>query len=149
MSVKVIEFKYQLVTTDTEMERAFEVRRAVFVEEQGVDKDIEYDGLDAESLHLIATDGGRVIATARVRFPEVGQGKIERMAVLPPYRGQGIGRGLLSIIDEELIKRRVEHVRLHAQNPVIAFYRDCGYRVTGLPFTEAGMEHVGMEKRLP
>jgi len=144
----VSEFTYQVVDTATDLERALAVRRAVFVEEQGVDKDIEYDGLDAGALQMVVKARNTVVGTARARFPEAGEAKIERMAVLPAYRGQGIGRGILALLEDELKLRRVEHVVLHAQNPVIAFYESCGYQVTGAPFVEVGIQHVVMGKRL-
>jgi len=144
----VSRFRYKLVETDAELERAFAVRRKVFVEEQGVDGDVEYDGRDTEALQLIVNQGGLTIATARVRFPKTGEAKIERMAVLQPHRGQGIGREILDSFEHEFKARRIQRVVLHAQYPVIAFYEACGYRVTGAPFIEAGIRHVKMEKRL-
>ena len=81
---------YKLVSNDDELRDAFAVRRQVFVLEQGISENEEYDSHDREALHLIARDGDRVVGTARVRFPAAGQAKIERMAVLAPFRRQGI-----------------------------------------------------------
>lgn len=142
------EFTYRLADAGADLTGAFAVRRSVFVEEQGVDPDIESDGLDGGALQMVVKDGAAVVGTARVRFAAVGEAKIERMAVLPPYRGQGIGRAVLLFIEDELAKRRVEHILLHAQDPVIAFYQSCGYQVTGAPFSEVGIRHLAMEKRL-
>ena len=142
------QFNCQLATTDADLERALEVRRAVFVEEQGVSKDVEYDGLDAGALQLIVSHDGLAVGTARVRFPKPGMAKIERMAVLGPYRRRGVGQEILCFLTAELRERQVETIVLHAQYPVIAFYESSGYRVTGTPFIEAGIKHVEMQRDL-
>jgi len=141
-------FNYKMVETSSELERALEVRRAVFVEEQGVEKEIEYDGRDIEAEHIIVTCGELTIGTARVRFPATGRAKIERMAVLPLFRCRGVGRGMLSALTVAFREQRIESIVLHAQNPVVAFYETCGYRVTSAPFIEANIKHVVMEKSL-
>ena len=139
---------YKLVTSDRELEGAVEVRRRVFIEEQGVSEDLELDGHDREALHMVVEDGDRVIGTARVLFPAAGQAKIERMAVLKPFRRRGIGRKIISFLSEELSNRQVEQLILHAQYSVIAFYKSCGFEETGSPFWEAGIKHIKMQRQL-
>ena len=139
---------FKLVENDSELREAFEVRRVVFVEEQGVDEDIEYDGFDCEALQMVVKEDDKIIGTARVRFLAAGKAKIERMALLEPFRRRGIGSGMMSFLDSELRMRHVGHVSLHAQYGVIAFYESCGYSTTGSPFWEAGIKHIAMEKRL-
>ena len=139
---------YKLVTGDRELDGAFEVRRRVFIEEQGVLEDLELDGHDREALHMVVEDEDRVIGTARVLFPATGQAKIERMAVLEPFRRRGIGQRILSFLFEELGRRQVEQVVLHAQWPVVSFYRSCGFEETGSPFWEAGIKHIKMQRQL-
>lgn len=141
-------FDYKLVTSDNESKAALEVRRHVFIEEQGVPVDLELDGYDEEALHMVVEDGDKVIGTARVLFPATGQAKIERMAVLRPFRHRGIGREIISFLIEELAHRQIEYVILHAQYPVVAFYRSCGFEETGSPFWEAGIKHIKMQRRL-
>ena len=138
----------KLVTSDEELREAFAVRRQVFVEEQGVTEDEEYDGLDSEALQIVVKDGERVIGTARVQFPAANEAKIERMAVLKPFRNKGIGSRIMDFLHKELGNRQVEEVVLHAQYPVIAFYRSCGFEETGSPFREAGIKHIKMQRRL-
>ena len=137
---------YKLVTSERELKGAFEVRRQVFVVEQGVSEDEEYDGRDSESLHIVVKDRETVIGTARVQFLTDNQAKIERMAILKPFRRKGIGSRIMSFLDEELRNRQVEHVVLHAQYPVVAFYRSCGFKETGSPFREAGIKHIKMQR---
>jgi len=139
---------YKLVTGDRELEAAFEVRKQVFVEEQGISEDLEIDGHEGEALHMVVKDGERVVGTARVLFLATSQAKIERMAVLKPFRRQGIGGRIISFLNEELRNRQVEQVVLHAQYPAVAFYKSCGFEETGSPFWEAGIKHIKMERQL-
>jgi len=139
---------YKLVANDRELEEAFEVRREVFVEEQGISEDLVFDGHDGEALHMVVKDGQRVIGTARVLLLADNQEKLERMAVLKPFRHKGIGRGIVSFLNKEMRKRQLEQVVLHAQYTVVAFYKSCGFEESGSPFWEAGLKHVKMQKRL-
>jgi predicted GNAT family N-acyltransferase len=139
---------YRFVTGEDELKAALEVRRQVFVEEQNIAPELELDGKDDEALHMVVVSKGRVIGTARVMFSESRQAKIERMAVLKSHRRQGIGEGIVSFLLEELNHRLIKRAVLHAQLPVVAFYRSCGFVETGSPFLEAGIEHVKMLKQL-
>ena len=139
---------YKLVTSDSELEDAFEVRRRVFVEEQGISEGLVFDEHDTEALHMVVEDDEKVIGTARVLFLTANQAKLERMAVLEPFRRKGIGRKIISFLDEELRNRQVQLVVLHAQSGVVAFYKSCGFDELGSPFWEAGIKHIKMQKRL-
>ncbi len=139
---------YKLISSDAELEAAFNVRRRVFIEEQGIPEEIELDEYDRVATHIVVRDGDKVIATARVQFPADGLAKIERMAVLENFRRRGIGKEIISFLSQELRKRKVEQVVLHAQYAVIDFYRSCGFEETGEPFPEAGIKHIKMQKRL-
>jgi predicted GNAT family N-acyltransferase len=139
---------YKLVASDRALKEAFEVRKKVFTEEQGVPEDLEFDNHDREALHMVVKDGERVIGTARVLFLTTNQAKIERMAILRPFRHRGIGRRIISFLNEELKNRHVEEVVLHAQYSVVAFYKSCGFKELGLPFWEVGIKHIKMQKRL-
>ena len=138
---------YKLVTSDSELEGAFEVRRQVFVIEQNIPEDIELDEHDKEALHMVVKDGDRVIGTARVLFLDTGLAKLERMAILQPFRDKGIGSKIVSFLIEELRNRQVEQVVLHAQYPVVAFYKSCGFEETGSPFLEVGIKHIKMQRQ--
>jgi predicted GNAT family N-acyltransferase len=139
---------YKLVASDSELEGAFEVRRRVFVEEQGISEGLVFDEHDGEALHMVVEDGERVIGTARILSLTTNQAKVERMAVLVPFRRKGIGRKIISFLDEELRNRQVQLVVLHAQSGVVAFYKSCGFDELGSPFWEAGIKHIKMQKRL-
>ena len=96
---------------------------------------------------MVVKDGEEVIGTARVRLLADNKGKIERMAVLKPFRQKGIGKSIVTFLNEELKSREVKYVFLHAQHQVIHFYKSCGFHEVNLPFYEAGIRHVKMEMR--
>ncbi|MCX6003884.1 MAG: GNAT family N-acetyltransferase [Chloroflexi bacterium] len=139
---------YQQVNDELELKQAFEVRRKVFIEEQGISGDEEWDGFDDSALQFVAKNGDKVIGTARVRFPSADCAKIERMAVLKSFRKQGIGRGIISNIEELLKQRQIPHVILHAQWSAVPFYQSRGFVKTGKPFFEADIKHIKMRKKI-
>ena len=141
-------FSYKLVTSGVELQGAFEVRRQVFVREQGISEDLVFDGHDGEALHMVVKDGERVIGSARVQFLADDQAKLERMAILKRYRRKGIGREMLLFLDAVWKDKRVQQVIIHAQLEVVPFYKLCGFDESGFPFWEAGIEHIKMSKRL-
>ena len=125
--------------------RASAVRAAVFVEEQGVSQEEEQDGRDAQCVHALARLNGVVVGTGRLR-PEGGIG---RMAVLPAYRGKGVGGMLLQALLQAAISRGHDQVYLAAQEHALAFYLRYGFLPEGERFFEAGMPHVMMRRELP
>lgn len=121
------------------------VRRRVFVEEQHVPEEIEWDGRDEASLHVIARDHrGAVIGTARL----LPSGQIGRMAVLPERRGFGVGRALLEAAVEAARARGDVEVHLNAQTHARGFYEAAGFIAVGKEFEEAGIPHQRMEQAL-
>ena len=139
---------YKFTENNDELQAAFDIRRQVFIEEQGVPEEIEMDDYDVEALHIIVTEGRMPVATARLRFPEDRLAKIERMAVLKDYRRLGIGTEMISFILDELAERQVEEALLHAQSRAVDFYKSCGFKVTSGTFLEADIEHVEMRKQI-
>jgi len=121
------------------------VRRQVFIVEQGIPEHLEWDGQDAACHHVLATDMRQMaIGTGRLD-PE---GRIGRMAVLPAWRSHGIGRTLLAVLLD--LARAQGHLKVvvHAQCIVADFYRKAGFQERGRPFIEAGIEHQKMVKIL-
>ena len=142
----------RVVTTDAELNACIDLRRSVFVEEQGVPEDRELDGLDGEATHLLAWDGYPV-GTARIReyVPDEGDervAKVERVAVEASRRGDGIGRALMAHVEAYAAETGYDRVRLDAQVPVVAFYERLDYTVTSEEFEDAGIPHRTMEKRI-
>jgi predicted GNAT family N-acyltransferase len=120
------------------------VRWRVFVEEQGVPRAIELDQHDAASIHVVAFEEGRAIATARL-LPD---GHIGRMAVLKAWRGRGIGAALLKALLREASQRGHTEVVLSAQVHAVPFYRAHGFAPFGEEYVEAGIPHQAMKRAL-
>mgnify|MGYP001163680448 FL=1 len=126
---------------ETESVLLYEVRSAVFVEEQGVDVSIERDGKDDQCYHSLAHDNsGKVLGTGRLS-PE---GKIGRLAVLKDWRGLGIGSEIMKNLIKQSESLGMSQTYLHSQVSVTEFYESLGYRQKGSIFEEAGIPHVVM-----
>src|SRR6266849_4338915 len=117
------------------------VREKVFIEEQRVPREMEWDEWDERSEHAVARDSkGRAIGTARL-LPD---GRIGRMAVLVEWRGQGVGTALLEALIALARERSMPRVTLHAQTHAAGFYRRFGFNERGGEFWEAGIAQVEM-----
>ncbi|MFV0136538.1 GNAT family N-acetyltransferase [Streptomyces sp. HMX87] len=139
-------------------EACFAVRKDVFVAEQGVPEDIEYDAHDADAVHVLAVraDGvplgtGRLLhgAAAAARTgggPAVGS--LGRLAVTAAARGLGIGAALVRAIEDAARARGLTAVDLHAQTHALGFYERLGYEAYGPEFPDAGMPHRAMRRAL-
>lgn len=134
-------YRLTLGDWDTQCEAARAIRYDVFVIEQKVPVELEWDDMDAVSLHaLVYDDAGRAIATGRL-LPD---GHIGRMAVREEARGKGIGGTVLQALMAEAKKRGDPAVVLSAQTHAEAFYGRYGFVREGDEFMEAGIPHVGM-----
>ena len=121
------------------------IRDVVFIQEQSVPIDLEIDGADPECAHLLAHDEtGRPIGTARM----LPSGKIGRMAVVRPWRGQQIGTAILFCLLEAARSQGIASVYLHAQTRALAFYAAFGFLEEGDEFEEAGIPHRLMKRRV-
>ena len=129
---------------------AYEVRRDVFIEEQDVPEEIEMDGRDETATHFVVydTEADRPVGTARIRYVDEDTAKAERVAVLAEYRGEGLGRRLMELVEAEAREQGCTSVDLHAQTAVEGFYETLGYETVSDEFIEADIPHVEMEKRL-
>lgn len=136
------------VETEAEREDAFAVRRTVFVDEQGVDPEIEYDEHDETAAHVVAYDGDEAIGAARLREIDEMTGKAERVAVLRSRREEGVGRALMEAVERRAREFGLERLRLHSQTTAAPFYSRLGYERYGEEFEEAGIPHVKMRKSI-
>lgn len=128
---------------DKDKKELIDIRTNVFINEQLVPPDLEWDGYDKDCWHVIAkSDTGQTIGTARMLY----DGHIGRMAVLAEYRKQGVGSALLKSLHEIAAVQGITNVFLHAQTKAVGFYQHHGYKIIGEEFTEAGIPHVTMEK---
>jgi predicted GNAT family N-acyltransferase len=152
----------RVVRDDDAYEDAVAVRMAVFVDEQGVPEQLELDDHEDEAVHFVAYepsdhdhDGpghhhdepGDPIGAARLREPDDGVGKVERVAVLDSHRGRGVGRELMVTAESVAAARGYDRLVLHAQTTATGFYERLGYERVGDTFQEDGIEHVEMRKQ--
>ena len=121
------------------------VREKVFIEEQNVPRELEWDEWDERSDHAVARDaGGQAIGTARL-LPD---GRIGRMAVLREWRRRGVGAALMEGLLRKAREQSMSRVTLHAQTHAAGFYRRFGFSERGGEFWEAGIPHVEMTLEL-
>jgi len=121
------------------------VRNAVFIVEQGVPANLEWDDADRACVHALALDaGGGAVGCGRL-LPD---GHIGRMAVLAPWRSRGVGSALLQRLIEVAIARGDARVALNAQVQAMPFYERFGFAAVGVPFDEAGIPHQAMSRSL-
>ncbi len=119
------------------------LRERVFIHEQGIPAELEWDGIDADCAHLLAYDmEGNAIATARMQ----ADGHIGRMAVVPEWRGHGVGGSLLLMLVELAAAHKLDEVYLDAQTSVASFYHQHGFIAYGDEFMAAGIPHIRMSR---
>lgn len=133
--------KVSLIRSKDEIKASREIREEVFIVEQNVPEDIEYDAFEATSTHIIATLDGRPVGTARWRMTGDGQ-KLERFAVLKSARRRGVGAALVQFVLDQI--RDDEVAYLNSQVTAIPFYASLGFEATGPVFYEADIPHRKM-----
>lgn len=131
------------VSSSIEKEEHLAIRRLVFVKEQNIPETIEFDDLSIETFNFIAIFNDEFVGTARYRNTSTGI-KLERFAVLKKYRGNGIGKALMKYILKKI--KDDSNIYLHAQKPVINFYKKLGFKEVGKPFFEANILHMKLIK---
>src|SRR5947209_473292 len=129
------------ITDKDGMEEAFEIRKKVFVEEQMVDPQEEYDEFENSSNHYLAYMDNKPVGTCRWRKTHNGI-KLERFAVLAEARGKEAGKSLLLQCLKDVPEE--SNIYLHAQVQVIPFYEKFGFKTIGNEFTEAEIRHKKM-----
>ncbi len=138
---------FSLITTDWQIHREMlsAIRRKVFIEEQGVPEALEWDDEDPTATHLLAISlAGDPVGCARM-LPD---GRLGRMAVLPQYRGCGVGQALLESAIEWFREQCFESIRLSAQIHAVGFYEQAGFMAFGAVYDDAGIPHRDMVLKL-
>ena len=136
--------RIELMPWDRARAQASPIRFTVFVEEQGVPREIELDEMDAVSVHALALEDGNAVATGRL-LPD---GHIGRMAVLKEWRNRGVGGRMLQALIAEARRRGYREVVLSAQIHAADFYERHGFVKKGGEYMEAGIRHQEMALRL-
>ena len=125
------------------------LRTEVFVEEQEIPQDLEWDEHDVTALHaLVVNKLGQPVATGRLLQPQPKIAQIGRMAVSKPLRGGSLGRMVMDAFIEAARKRGDHEVILHAQCSAEGFYRRMGFKAHGEVFQDAGIDHIEMRLKL-
>ncbi|MFD3500222.1 GNAT family N-acetyltransferase [Streptomyces sp. NPDC058676] len=139
-------------------EACFAVRKEVFVGEQGVPADLEYDAYDAGAVHVLAVrEDGTPLGTARLLYGEeaaaktdgdLSVGSLGRLAVTRDARGLGVGAALVRAVEDAARTRGLAAVDLHSQTHALGFYERLGYVAYGPEFPDAGIAHRAMRRVL-
>ena len=138
------------ITIESDLEKAFYIRKEVFVEEQGVpleDEFDEFDTLDGQCEHILAYCNEKTVGTGRLRVVD-GLGKLERICILEPYRKFGLGKVIIQTLEEIAKDKEIDRVKLHGQTQAEGFYKKLGYQTSSNVFIEDGIPHILMIKEL-
>ncbi len=120
-----------------------EIRREVFIEEQGWSEDDERDGCDEGALHLIIYSDEIPAATGRI-WHDGRAFRIGRLAVRKRFRGQMLGDLALRLLIYKAFNSGAERLNVHAQTHVVPLYKKFGFHESGVEFMEAGRPHITM-----
>ncbi|MDQ0173268.1 GNAT family N-acetyltransferase [Paenibacillus tundrae] len=145
MNITVVEVNNQEL-----LEAVFAIRTAIFVEEQGVSAEDEFDAYDAlgsEARHILLYVDGVPAASSRLRIVE-DVAKLERICVMLEYRKHGLGRILIDKLEQMALAQGLEKAKLHAQVQASGFYERLGYAPASDVFMEDGIPHLLMVKKL-
>lgn len=137
----VASYSVRTASWEQDCDRLRPIREEVFILEQNVPVELEWDGEDEDALHLLAeSQAGECIGTARM----LADGHIGRVAVLKPWRGRGVGSELMRSMLEAARKRGLKIAFLDAQVNAIGFYEQFGFHAEGEIFMDAGIPHRHM-----
>ncbi|MDM8100261.1 GNAT family N-acetyltransferase [Oceanobacillus oncorhynchi] len=140
---------YKIVTEEQDLQKVFEIRKEIFVKEQEVSEDEEFDAfdsLDADCNHILVYYDNKPVGTGRVRAVEE-VGKLERICILKPYRKYGLGKVIVQSLEEIVLQKRLTRAKLHGQTHAEGFYHKLGYETVSDEFLEDGIPHYLMVKQ--
>ncbi|PSW74875.1 GNAT family N-acetyltransferase [Photobacterium sp. GB-50] len=135
VDVKIVAFD------DANKESIRLVREQVFIKEQQIDPEIEFDGLDTQAVHVLVVDGEQPLGTGRI----LADGHIGRIAIMKAARGQGLGVKVVQALVNYAKQQGYPRVDLGAQTHAVDFYRKLGFTPYGDEFMEANIPHQSME----
>lgn len=138
MDIRIVSFE------NNNKSKIRKIRTSVFVEEQGIDSKVDFDGLDEVAAHVLVCTNDNAVATGRV----LEDGHIGRIAVLKEFRGVGVGASVVKALIKVAKKKDFSRVYLGSQTHAIGFYEKLGFKVCSEVFIDADLEHVEMEMLL-
>lgn len=137
--------KAKIITDKKDLEEAFNIRKEVFVEEQKVPLEDEFDEHDSKAEHILVFYNDKPAATGRLRIIE-GVAKLERICVLKNYRKAGLGKVVVETLEKTANAKGVKIFKLHGQTHAENFYKKLGYQKASDVFMEDGIPHFLMVK---
>lgn len=138
------------IITEQDLNIAFEIRKDVFVKEQGVPLEVELDEFDVlggSCEHILVYHDGQAVGTGRITIVD-GIGKLQRICILKPYRKLGLGKIIIQGLEEIAREKGALKAKLHGQTQAGAFYKKLGYEAASDIFMEEGIPHILMIKEL-
>ncbi|MCM3789890.1 GNAT family N-acetyltransferase [Domibacillus indicus] len=138
------------ITLESELKKAFSIRKEVFVDEQGVpleDEFDKFDTLEGPALHILVYYQDQAVGTGRIRWAD-SVGKLERICILKPYRQFGLGKVIIKALETIAKEQGTSQVKLHGQIQAEGFYKKLGYYAASDVFMEDGIPHLLMKKEL-
>ena len=132
------------IAGNKDISEARDIRREVFIDEQGISEAEEYDSLDELALHLMVYVDEEPAATGRICHDENGF-HIGRIAVRKKFRGQKIGDLAVRLLLYKAFNSGAEILKIGAQTYVVPFYKKFGFKECGDEYIEAGLPHIPME----
>ena len=135
-----MDYTLKLTRWDKDQENLSKVRRSVFIEEQQVPEELEWDDDDKNCVHVLVTDNNTPVATGRIKM----DGHIGRMAVLKDYRNKGVGSDILKALIDFSKTLKMKSIYLHAQITAIPFYEKHGFKISSEEFMDADIPHKSM-----
>ena len=136
-----------VATSEKEIQDALSIRKAVFVEEQQISQELEFDGLDDECIHFVGYSNSDPISAGRLRILN-DTGKVQRICVLKDFRGLDAGKQVMEKIHQTATDHNLSQLVLNAQETAIPFYEKLGYTISSDYFYEAGIRHAEMKFNL-
>lgn len=136
---------FRVVTDPQDVLKVLIVRGIVFIEEQQVAYDGEIDEFEESAVHVLGEIDGEPVAAGRLRFLD-DWAKLERIAVRPGWRDRGLGRAMVEFLLDEARRRGYRRFTMHAQEHLVEFYRELGFKPVGEMFVECGIDHRTMNR---
>lgn len=143
MPICDIMLEIKLLKGTDNLTEAFRIREKVFIKEQRVPPELEWDGMDKIATHFLLYLDKTPIGTARI-FGKDGNWYIGRMAILKEHRKKGYGKLIMENVMEFLKTQKPGKIVLHAQTTVLGFYEKFGFNEIGGEFLDAGIKHKAM-----
>ncbi len=137
------------ITDEKDLKTAFAIRQTVFIVEQKVPEEEEFDEfdkLDAACDHILVYFNDQPVGTGRLRVVD-GYGKLERICILIEFRKFGLGKVIIQSLEEIALKKGLTKYKLNAQSYAEGFYEKLGYKREGEEFMDCGIPHILMKKQ--